>query len=104
VALLDAHGLPRPDLNADLAIGGGFVEIDCLRRRQRLAVELDGRAVHARQAAFESDRLRDRKLLVAGWRTARVTWRQLRDEPAAVAADLRAALVAPGRPEAVAVW
>jgi very-short-patch-repair endonuclease len=92
VALLDAHGLPRPALNADLALGGGFVEIDCLWRPQRLAVELDGRAVHAREAAFESDKRRDRRLLVAGWRTARVTWRQLQDEPNAVAADLKALL------------
>jgi very-short-patch-repair endonuclease len=94
VALLDAHGLPRPTLNADLALGDGFVEIDCLWRPERLAVELDGRAVHAREAAFESDKLRDRRLLAAGWRTARVSWRQVRDEPAAVAADLRAALAA----------
>jgi very-short-patch-repair endonuclease len=97
VALIDAHGLPRPDRNADLAIGGRFVEVDCLWRRQRLAVELDGRAVHAREAAFESDKLRDRKLLAAGWRTARVTWRQLQDEPASVVADLREALATPGR-------
>ncbi len=94
VALLDAHGLPRPALNADLALGDGFVEIDCLWRPQRLAVELDGRAVHARKAAFESDKRRDRRLLAAGWRTARVSWRQLCDEPAAVAADLSAALAA----------
>jgi len=52
-------------------------------------VELDGRAVHAREAAFESDKRRDRELLAEGWRTMRVTWRQLRDEPDAVVADLR---------------
>lgn len=97
VVLLDAHGLPRPQINADLQLGGRFVEVDCLWRRERLALELDGRAVHAREAAFESDRLRDRQLLVEGWRTMRVTWRQLQDEPAAVAADLREALTAPGR-------
>jgi len=92
VALLDAHGLPRPALNADLAIEGSFVEIDCLWRLQRLGVELDGRAVHARAAAFESDKRRDRRLLVAGWRTMRVTWRQLQEEPNAVAADLKVLL------------
>lgn len=92
VALLDAHGLPRPALNADLALGGSFVEIDCLWRPERLVVELDGRAVHARAAAFESEKRRDRGLLVAGWRTMRVTWRQLREEPNAVAADLKALL------------
>jgi very-short-patch-repair endonuclease len=94
LALIDAHGLPRPGLNADLAIGGRFIEVDCLWRRQGLAAELDGRAVHAREAAFESDKLRDRQLLVAGWKTMRVTWLQLQEEPGAVADDLRALLSA----------
>ena len=91
-ALLDAYELPRPEVNAGLQPRGRFIEVDCLWRHERLALELDGRAVHARQAAFESEKLRDRQLLVEGWRTMRVTWRQLRDEPAAVAADLREAL------------
>jgi very-short-patch-repair endonuclease len=89
VAFLDREGLPRPHLNADLALRGRFIEVDCLWRGQRVALELDGRDVHARKAAFESDRRRDRELLVAGWRPARVTWRQLRDEPRALTADLR---------------
>lgn len=92
VALLEAHGLARPRLNADLWLRGRFIEVDCLWPRERLAVELDGRAVHAREAAFESDKWRDRELLAEGWRTARVTWRQLREEPDAVVADLRDAL------------
>lgn len=89
VALLDDHALPRPAFNAPLAVRGRFFEIDSLWRDHRLAVELDGRAVHATPAAFESDRERDRILQAEGWRTARVTWRQLWDDPEAVAADLR---------------
>jgi len=92
VALLDAHGLPRPRLNADLQLRGRFIEVDCLWPRQRVALELDGRAVHARQAAFESDKKRDRELLVDGWRPALVIRRQLRDEPGALVADLRGLL------------
>ena len=56
---------------------------------QRLLAELDGRAVHGTDRAFESDRRRDRILLVEGWRSTRVTWRQLRDERDEIAADLR---------------
>jgi hypothetical protein len=89
VAFLDAYGLPRPRLNATLAIRGRFFEPDCLWDEQRLLVELDGRAVHGTGHAFEDDRQRDRILLTEGWRSARVTWRQLRDEPGAIAADLR---------------
>jgi hypothetical protein len=89
VAFLDAHALPRPELNAPLSVRDRFFVIDCLWRDRRLAIELDGRAVHGTAAAFESDRERDRILAAEGWRTARITWRQLRDDPEAVAADLR---------------
>ncbi len=92
VAFLDAHGLPRPRFNATVAIRGRFIEVDCLWEAQRLMVELDGRATHATDRAFESDRRRDRVLLADGWRSTRITWRQLRDEPEAIAADLRRAL------------
>jgi very-short-patch-repair endonuclease len=81
--------LPRPTLNATLSLRGHFFEVDCLWRDRRLAVELDGHAVHGIAAAFESDRERDRILQAEGWRTARITWRQLHDDPRAVAADLR---------------
>jgi len=94
VALVDATGLPRPRLNADVALRGRFIELDCLWSAQRLFVELDGRAVHGTQRAFEADRERDRVLLAEGWRGIRVTWRQLRHEPDAVASDLRRMLVA----------
>jgi very-short-patch-repair endonuclease len=57
--------------------------------REKIIVELDGRAAHATPMAFESDRERDRTMLLDGWRIVRVTWLQLRDTPEAVAADLR---------------
>ena len=98
VALLDEQRLPRPRLNATLALRGRFFEPDCMWERQRLLVELDGRAAHGTERAFERDRERDRILLVEGWSSARVTWLQLRDEPEAVAADLRDLLRAPDRP------
>ena len=101
VNLVDAHSLPRPRLNADLHIRGRFFKIDALWPDQRLALELDSRSVHATRRAFEADRERDRILLTAGWRTTRVTYRALRDEPGQVAADLRTLLGAPAsRPPA----
>lgn len=92
LALIDAHGLLRPRMNADLALRGRFFEIDCLWERERVAVELDSRGVHGTPKKFESDRLRDRILVAEGWRTMRVTWLQLRDEPEAIVGDLRLAL------------
>jgi very-short-patch-repair endonuclease len=92
LALVDAYGLPRPRMNAELALRGRFFEIDALWETQRVAVELDSRSVHGTKKRFESDRQRDRILVAEGWRTMRVTWRQLREEPEEIAADLRLAL------------
>jgi very-short-patch-repair endonuclease len=94
VAFLDAHALPRPRFNATIALRGRFFEADCLWQAQRLMVELDSRTVHGTDRAFESDRQRDRILLAEGWRSTRITWRQLHDEPEAIAADLRLSLAA----------
>jgi very-short-patch-repair endonuclease len=92
VGLVDARSIRRPRMNADLAIRGRFFQIDALWEEERVAVELDSRSVHGTNRSFESDKQRDRILLAEGWRTMRVTWRQLRDEPDEVAADLRKAL------------
>jgi very-short-patch-repair endonuclease len=91
VALLARSELPAPQLNASLDIDGLWVEADCLWPTQRVIVELDGNQAHGTRIAFESDRERDRRLQVAGWRVIRITWRQL-DNPGAVLADLDALL------------
>ncbi len=93
LALLAEHALPRPRLNADLRLHDRFVKPDAIWGDARLIVELDGRAVHGTRRAFERDRKRDRLLLAEGWRVVRITWRQLRDEPEGVVADLRALLL-----------
>jgi very-short-patch-repair endonuclease len=92
VAFVDSYGLRRPRMNGSLALRGRFFEIDALWPDERLAVELDSRSVHGTNKNFESDKQRDRILLAEGWRTMRVTWRQLQEEPEEVAADLRLAL------------
>jgi very-short-patch-repair endonuclease len=71
---------------------GTWYEADCLWRPRRLIVELDSRSFHDTAAAFEHDRTRDRRLHAEGWHVLRVTWRQLSDEPEALAGDLRALL------------
>lgn len=88
LALVDRFGLPRPRMNAPMAVRGRFYEVDCLWDGPRVAVELDGAAVHRTPAAFEEDRERDRVLLAEGFRVTRVTWRQMHDTPGAVATDV----------------
>jgi very-short-patch-repair endonuclease len=92
VEFLDEYGLPRPRLNATLPVRGRLLRPDCMWSEQRLLAELDGREAHGTDKAFESDRWRDRILLVEGWRSTRITWRQLRDERDQIAADLRGLL------------
>lgn len=89
VAFLEEQRLPRPLLNGTLPMRGRLLKPDCMWPEQRLIAELDGRDVHGTDQAFESDRQRDRILLAEGWRSTRITWRQLRDERKAIAADLR---------------
>ena len=91
-ALIDQHGLPRPRLNASVAARGRFLEVDCVWRSDRLIFELDGHGVHGTRRAFEADRRRDRLLVAEGWRVIRVTWRQLRDDSASIASELRSML------------
>jgi very-short-patch-repair endonuclease len=97
VAFLDDHGIPRPRFNATLPIRERLLRPDCMWTEARLIAELDGQAVHGTGHAFENDRWRDRTLLVEGWRSMRITWVQLRDEPEEIAADLKEALAAQSR-------
>jgi len=82
--LLVERGLPRPRCNVRLEIEGNWLEIDLLWEEQRLAIETDGEETHGTHAAFQRDRWRDQILVAAGYRTARITWAQVRDEPDAV--------------------
>jgi Protein of unknown function (DUF559) len=92
LAFLDRRGLRRPLVNASVETASGWLEVDCLWRRERVIVELDGYATHGTRAAFERDRARDRALQAAGFRVIRVTWRQLHEQPEVVAVELQALL------------
>lgn len=82
------HRLPPPEVNATV----GRYEVDFLWREERLIVETDGWAAHRGRVAFEEDRRRAAALALLGYELMRVTWRQVVDEPATVAAAIRARL------------
>jgi len=90
--LVREAGLPPPETNVKITARGRRYEIDCLWREQRVAVELDGRAGHARTAAFEPDRRKDAALNAIGLRPLRFTWLRVSREPADVIAELDATL------------
>jgi very-short-patch-repair endonuclease len=86
--LLERAQLPKPTVNAQL-LG---MEVDLLWPQQRLVVEFDGFGFHSTRRSFERDRLRDQRLVAAGYRVIRITARQLDRTPEAVIARVAAAL------------
>ena len=92
LAISDRSGLPRPAVNAWIAVGSTGYEADFLWRDLGLIAEVDGRDVHATRRAFEHDRRRDQRLMLAGYRVARFTWRQVQHDPATVAETMTALL------------
>ena len=93
LAICRAVGLAPDAVNLWIAFpDGGGAEADFLWHAQRLIVEVDGRSVHATRRAFQSDRRRDQRLMLLGWRVVRFTWQQVTYEPAYVTRTLRGLL------------
>jgi hypothetical protein len=86
--LIIEEGLPAPQTNVKLSLEGRQLEVDLLWAKQRLVIETDGEETHATSTAFQRDRWRDQLLIAAGYRTARITWAQVRDERNAVIARI----------------
>jgi hypothetical protein len=84
--------LPTPRLGVHIHGSDRLYEADALFIDECVIVELDGRQVHGTARNFESDRRRDSVLAAAGYLTLRYTWQRLRDEPEAIAAELRQVL------------
>jgi very-short-patch-repair endonuclease len=95
LALCRTAGLPDPRVNHWIALSGGGVEVDFAWPERRLVLEADGYGVHGTRHAFENDRLRDQRLLLAGWRVVRATWRQAETEPRRLAELLAELLGSP---------
>lgn len=85
LALCRKYRLPQPELNVVLL---DFV-IDFLWRDARLVVEVDGHASHGTRRAFQSDRDRDGRLAVSGYRVLRFTWWDVTRRPGLVADRVR---------------
>lgn len=66
--------------------------VDYLWDVERVIVELDGRETHDITSAFESDRIRDARMTVLGFRTLRFTWRRIDTDPGGVGDALVAVL------------
>lgn len=88
LALVREAGLPEPQCN--VLIEGELV--DAVWPDARLIVELDSWGFHRGRAQFESDRHRDTRLLVASYRSTRLTQRRITEDRGMVIEDLSALL------------
>jgi len=85
-------GLPRPEVNVPLDVGGLQLRPDFLWRDSRLILEADGRRYHSTGSAFELDREREQRFYAAGWQVIRCTWRQVEAAPHLLIRSLRTGL------------
>jgi very-short-patch-repair endonuclease len=87
--------LPQPEVNVPLDVEGQRLLPDFLWRDANLIVEADSRRYHDTDSAFQHDRRREQRLLLAGWRVARCTWEQIDREPRNLAETIRGLLAQP---------
>lgn len=92
ILILRKARLPEPILQFRVLASGHQYRIDLCYPDHRLAIEGDGFSFHGGREAFESDRVRQNNLVLAGWRVLRFTWRQICHQPEWVASQVRAAL------------
>lgn len=93
------HRLPQPARNVHV-LGR---EVDALWRQAKLVAELDSWEHHSHRAAFERDRARDPKFLIAGYRTIRITHLRLDNEAPELAAEIHQLLQQGADPDAAKV-
>jgi predicted transcriptional regulator of viral defense system len=80
--VLRLHGVPDGDWNVVISDERGPIrEVDLCYAAARLVIEVDGLAFHRGPAAAQRDRAGDRRLVLAGWRVIRFTWRDLMEHP-----------------------
>ena len=93
--LISSSGLPDPTSQFEapwLANKNGRVDFAYVDHR--LVIEADSRRWHAMADAFLTDRERDNRAQLAGWRVLRFTWRDIEERPGYVVSAIREALEA----------
>jgi hypothetical protein len=87
--LLDAYGIAQPSWQVDIGDDDFIGRVDCLFRRARLIVELDGRIGHVGPLDEARDAARDKRLRALGYRVRRFTWADVVLRPRWVISELQ---------------
>jgi hypothetical protein len=92
-SLFRRSGIGGWTANAPLYDADGLIGIvDILFADSRVVVEIDGRAYHSDDIAFQRDRTRQNRLIGGGYRVLRFTWDDVVSRPDEVVALVRQAL------------
>ena len=86
--LMTRAGMAVPPANIGARVRDGIIEVDRLIRELRLCLEVDGPA-HERPAQIMLDAQRDARLMAAGYRVERFSWRDVQQRPEDVVGRLR---------------
>jgi very-short-patch-repair endonuclease len=86
-----AHGLPRPDRQAEAVQHGARIFRDIYYRAYRLTVELDGTASHPDQQRWQ-DKRRDNAAAADGIFTLRYGWADVTERPCQTAREIATVL------------
>lgn len=78
--LLAGAPIPQWEREHPFTIGGVSSRVDVYVRLWSLVIEADGRAWHARVAAYETDRARDNALAAQGIQVIRLTYKMLTED------------------------
>jgi hypothetical protein len=92
-----AHGLPRPDRQAEADRHPGRIFRDIHYRRYRVAVELDGTASHPDERRWQ-DKRRDNAAAADGIFTLRYGWADITERPCETAREIATVLARGGWP------
>lgn len=90
-----AHGLPRPDRQAEADRHPGRIFRDIHYRRYRVAVELDGTASHPDEQRWQ-DKRRDNAAAADGIFTLRYGWADVTERPCETAREIATVLAKGG--------
>ena len=96
-SLAHEAGLPVPEVNAEIRVGGRLIAIgDLVFRQWKVLAEYDGRQHQTSDAQYARDRERSLALQLAGWIQVVVRADGLGRDSARTVAEIRAALMAHG--------
>ncbi len=92
--LMKNSGLPMPQLQVVIDTAIGQKRVDAYWGEFRLGVEIDGRSVHAQEAAFEHDRVRHNAIHATGELIIRFSVRRVMDQSDDVIESVEATMIA----------